>query len=84
MVFGEYEVDSPLEWEVVLFHLISQQLNTHKRLARNLMAAAETLGCESVCKKAEQVGQQAAELAERLLTDSTSSRSPVVNLEIYH
>ncbi len=69
MAFGEYEVDSPLEWDLVLCHLISQQLNAHKRFARSLMAAAETLGCESVYKKAEQAGEQAAELAERLLAD---------------
>ncbi len=81
MVFGEYEVDSPLEWELVLCHLIAQQLNAHKRLARNLKAAAETLGCESVCGKAKQVGEQAAELVERLLLNATSIRS---SLAIYH
>ncbi len=81
MAVGEYEVDLPLEWEAVLSHLISQQLGGHKRLARNLKATAETLGCESVYKKAEQLGEQAAELSERLLVDTTSSQS---SLEIHH
>lgn len=70
VAFGEYKVDSPMEWELVLSHLIAQQLGAHKRLARSLKATAETLGSESVYRKAAETEDRAAELVDRLRLNS--------------
>ncbi|KAK4238697.1 hypothetical protein C8A03DRAFT_33297 [Achaetomium macrosporum] len=70
VVVGEYEVDSPLEWETVLLTLIAQQLGAQKRLARTLKASAETLGSESVYRKAADTEKRASDLVETLLVNS--------------
>jgi hypothetical protein len=69
--FGEYEVDSPSEWELVLSHLIARQLGGHERLAHHIMTSAETVGSNSVYRKAAETEERVSQLIERLLVNST-------------
>lgn len=66
MVFGEYEVDSPQEWELLVCNLMALQLGALKRLMTRLKASAEAVRCESVYMKAVEAENRVAQLVERL------------------
>lgn len=66
VLFGEYEVNSPQEWELVVSSLLAVQLATLGRLMARLKTSAEEVQCESVYRKAEKTEERVMELNRRV------------------
>jgi hypothetical protein len=73
--FGEYEVDSPQEWELLVSSLMAMQLGSLKRLMGQLKGSAEAVRCESVYKKAEETETRVSDLINRLYASLEVLRS---------
>lgn len=66
MVFGEYEVDSLQEWELLVSSLMVMQLGSLRKLMGRLKDSARAVRCESVYQKAAETEKRVSDLIRQL------------------
>jgi hypothetical protein len=66
VVFGDYEVDSPAEWDILVRNLVALQLLSLGRLLAQLKKRAEAIRCMSVFRKTAGVEKKVTDLVGRL------------------
>lgn len=64
--FGEMEIDSAPEWDMLVLSLAVVQLGALMRLLGHAKTSAEAVRAETVCKKVVESEKLAGELMERL------------------
>ncbi|GAB1318227.1 hypothetical protein MFIFM68171_08437 [Madurella fahalii] len=66
VLFGEYEVDSSQEWELVVSSLLAVQLAALKKLMSHLKTSADAVQCELVYRKAAKTEERVTSLNTRV------------------
>lgn len=79
VTFGEYEVDSPAEWALLVSSLTVMQLAGLKRMVGKLKECSEAVRCESVLRKATAIEHRVADLMARLALSLERLRSSTLD-----